>query len=182
MSQLRKTIERIHRRWKPVRWGGRTWLAVGRWWRLIVLLSVYCLVFFYCSITAFYWFEILLLVFTVSNFFYCRLSFFQIKEKLGSLRWHGNIVTQEMRHILSFYESLSECLCIRCGKVATRVTTEWISPYCDDDCPVEQESVPIRQYHDGGKIDEILEMARQRGIKIRDNWYWGTILWTVESV
>lgn len=56
----------------------------------------------------------------------------QIKEKYGSLRWYDLGCTKRMlREIIPKYESLSARICIQCGKPATKISTGWISPYCD---------------------------------------------------
>ena len=57
----------------------------------------------------------------------------QIKEKYGFLHWYdanGNI--EIMREIIPKYEELSYHTCINCGKPATKRSTGWICPYCDD--------------------------------------------------
>lgn len=56
----------------------------------------------------------------------------QIKEKYGSLRWYDLGCTKRMlREIIPKYERLSARTCIQCGKPATKISTGWISPYCD---------------------------------------------------
>ena len=55
----------------------------------------------------------------------------QIKEKYGSLRWYGNFYNKEINEILENYGELSEHICIRCGAPATKMSTGWISPWCD---------------------------------------------------
>lgn len=56
----------------------------------------------------------------------------QIKEKYGTLRWYDFGCTERMlRDIIPKYEYLSARTCIRCGNPATKVSTGWISPYCD---------------------------------------------------
>lgn len=56
----------------------------------------------------------------------------QIKEKYGTLRWYDFGCTERMlRDIIPKYEHLSARTCIRCGNPATKVSTGWISPYCD---------------------------------------------------
>lgn len=69
----------------------------------------------------------------------------QIKEKYGTLRWYDYGGTKKTDKIIDKYEKLSARTCIKCGKPATRVTTGWISPYCDDCCP-EGSSVPIEEW------------------------------------
>ena len=56
----------------------------------------------------------------------------QIKEKYGFLHWYdagGNI--EIMREIIPKYEEESLNTCICCGKLATKISKGWISPYCD---------------------------------------------------
>ena len=78
----------------------------------------------------------------------------QIKEKYGSLRWYDNWNTEHGYEILDQYEALSRHTCIRCGAPATRITTGWISPYCDACCPDNSESVPIGAFYDEIKEEE----------------------------
>ena len=61
-----------------------------------------------------------------------------VKEKWGMLDifdWHGNEKTDEVIHK---YVELSKVTCVNCGKPATRRSTGWISPYCND-CGPEYE-------------------------------------------
>lgn len=37
-----------------------------------------------------------------------------------------------LNEIISKYEGISERICIKCGKPATRISLGWISPWCDD--------------------------------------------------
>ena len=56
----------------------------------------------------------------------------KIKEKYGTLCWYDFGCTERMlRDIIPKYEHLSARTCIRCGNPATKVSTGWISPYCD---------------------------------------------------
>ena len=81
---------------------------------------------------------------------YCVL---QIKEKYGALRWYdrGQPTGSKVQDIIMKYEALSMKTCIDCGAPATRITTGWISPYCDH-CISEhnkyynESSVPIQEY------------------------------------
>lgn len=77
----------------------------------------------------------------------------QIKEKFGYLRWYDFGCTEKMLHeIIPKYENLSAYTCICCGKPATKITTGWISPYCDDCVPkhngVEESTMPIKEYYE----------------------------------
>lgn len=56
----------------------------------------------------------------------------QIKEKYGTLRWYDNNSTKEIFEIIDKYEDLSYHTCINCGKPATKISTGWICPYCDN--------------------------------------------------
>lgn len=76
----------------------------------------------------------------------------QIKEKYGSLRWYDHGNTAAGHEIVRKYEEISERTCICCGKPATRITTGWISPYCDACCPAEP-FVPIDLYYKKALVD-----------------------------
>lgn len=68
----------------------------------------------------------------------------QIKEKYGFLHWYdagGNI--EIMREIIPKYEELSYHTCINCGKPATKRSTGWICPYCDD-CIGDRDYIDIK--------------------------------------
>lgn len=72
---------------------------------------------------------------------YCVM---QVKEKYGSLRWYDNYRLDCMDR----YEKLSERTCVVCGKPATRMSTGWICPYCDNcsDKYIINEYVPIEKW------------------------------------
>lgn len=70
----------------------------------------------------------------------------QIKEKWGFLHFYCNGLTEHGWKIVSKYEELSKRICVICGKPATRVTTGWISPFCDDCVPKNERSVSIEEY------------------------------------
>lgn len=71
----------------------------------------------------------------------------QIKEKYGMLCWYDFGCTEKMLHeIIPKYEELSKHTCICCGKPATKVTLGWISPYCDECCPMNEYATPIDEY------------------------------------
>ena len=74
-----------------------------------------------------------------------RYRITQIKEKYGTLHWYDRGNTDHGFKIILKYVSLSARTCICCGKPATRITTWWISPYCDDCCPCES-SVAIEEW------------------------------------
>lgn len=66
----------------------------------------------------------------------------------NSLRWYDNGIKQgsHVHDIIRKYEDISERTCIVCGKPATRITTGWICPYCDDCCP-KGHSESIDEYY-----------------------------------
>lgn len=67
----------------------------------------------------------------------------QIKEKFGTLRWYDYNSTQDVQDIINKYEDLSYHTCIDCGKPATKISTGWICPYCDD-CIGDREYTKIK--------------------------------------
>lgn len=60
----------------------------------------------------------------------------QIKEKWGYLHWYSNGIPSEISDeywsIIRKYEDLSARTCFICGKPATKISTGWICPWCDD--------------------------------------------------
>ncbi len=80
----------------------------------------------------------------------------QIKEKYGTLRWYSNFTTKELSEVIDKYERLSSHTCIVCGKEATKISTGWISPYCDS-CASKLESsgehlIDIKEYYSEYKL------------------------------
>ena len=65
-----------------------------------------------------------------------------IKEKYGTLHFYTNWVTDKLNKIIYKYENLSEHICIKCGKPATKVSCGWISFYCDDCAPEGSITTP----------------------------------------
>ena len=63
----------------------------------------------------------------------------EIKEKYGNLRWYDNISSKDIYNIIHKYEDISARTCIHCGKPATKISTGWISPWCND-CAKELSS------------------------------------------
>ena len=76
----------------------------------------------------------------------------QIKEKFGFLHWYCSRTTREVHDIISKYGNMSKRICLCCGKPATRITTSWISPYCDDCVPTygadnkKRHTISIEEY------------------------------------
>lgn len=70
----------------------------------------------------------------------------QIKEKWGYLHWYDAGASKEVHDIISKYEDISWNTCLVCGKPSTKISSGWISPYCDDCYPqdklVYEEKMP----------------------------------------
>ena len=66
-----------------------------------------------------------------------RWKIVQMKEKYGELRIYdnGHKKGSPIDSIINKYALISRYTCVLCGADATRVTTGWISPYCDKCCP-----------------------------------------------
>ena len=60
-----------------------------------------------------------------------KIYVLQLKEKFGSFRQYLSHYEHELRDVISKYEDLSERTCIGCGAPATKISTCWISPWCD---------------------------------------------------
>ena len=77
--------------------------------------------------------------------FLYKYRIIQIKEKWGYLHWYdgGTPKDSKIYDIIRKYEQISAKTCIVCGKPATKMSTGWICPYCDD-CVV-----PGRNYTKG---------------------------------
>lgn len=57
----------------------------------------------------------------------------QCKEKYGSLRFYVNAANEEIWDIINKYETLSEHICIDCGKPdVPMLNLSWIQPLCKD--------------------------------------------------
>ena len=67
----------------------------------------------------------------------------QVKEKYGRLCWYDNGVPihSNSYDIISKYEDMSAHICVECGAPATRMSTGWICPYCDEHAP--EKSIPL---------------------------------------
>jgi len=76
-----------------------------------------------------------------------RWRIVQLKEKYGELYlyYNGHKTGSTVPMIIDRYAKLSMRICIRCGAPATRMTTGWVSPYCEKCCPNER-SMPIDEY------------------------------------
>lgn len=79
-----------------------------------------------------------------------RYRITQIKEKYGTLRWYDFGCTERMLHeIIPKYEHLSARTCVRCRRPATKISTGWISPYCNacaDEIGQYESFIPIEEW------------------------------------
>jgi hypothetical protein len=66
----------------------------------------------------------------------------QIKEKWGELRWYDSYSPPGVFDIINKYEDISRHTCIDCGAPATKMSTGWICPYCDN-CIKDREYTEI---------------------------------------
>lgn len=78
----------------------------------------------------------------IKNHYLFKYRIVQIKEKFGGLRWYDDGAPGKVHEIIEDYASKSYYICINCGKPATKFTTGWICPYCDDCIP---EGRPYRE-------------------------------------
>lgn len=58
-----------------------------------------------------------------------------IKEKFGMLTVYFNMYTDNLYEITKKYAQRSLHTCIKCGGTATKITTGWYSPFCEDCVP-----------------------------------------------
>lgn len=56
----------------------------------------------------------------------------QIKEKYGFMTIYTIGATKVVEDIIKNYSNMSGSICIKCGKPATKLSTGWISPFCND--------------------------------------------------
>ena len=74
----------------------------------------------------------------------------QTKEKFGTLRLYYCGVPRECHidEIIEKYEKVSAVTCAHCGKPATKISTGWICPWCDDCAKdINSKLVPIEEYY-----------------------------------
>ena len=85
----------------------------------------------------------------------------QIKEKYGTLRWYDFGCTERLLHeIIPKYEKMSARTCIRCEDPATKISTGWISPYCDacaDEIGRYERFIPIDEWFCRSEDDVVVE-------------------------
>ena len=56
---------------------------------------------------------------------------YDLKEKFGTLRCYHN-GSEEIDDIINKYEIITSKICCKCGKPATKYSTGWILPWCDN--------------------------------------------------
>lgn len=56
----------------------------------------------------------------------------QAKEKFGELRLYYYPPNKNIDDVVKKYVDISRKTCCNCGKPATKISTGWISPWCDD--------------------------------------------------
>lgn len=70
----------------------------------------------------------------------------QLKEKFGIFIQYFSKCNEDIRKVIHKYEALSKRTCVKCGNPATRISTGWISPFCDDCKPYHNETIPIEEF------------------------------------
>lgn len=108
-----------------------------------------------------------------------KFYFDQVKEKYGTLRLYGNFSSQEIDEVLDYYELLSMCYCIFCGKPVRYITKGWITYVCEDcarkdikpefleDCRVTKQDIPRISKWDQD-TQNFVEL--KLGIDFREKW------------
>ena len=61
-----------------------------------------------------------------------------MKEKWGKLTVYGWYEDEPTYEIIRKYEELSAQTCCKCGAPATKISTGWILPWCDE-CGIDEE-------------------------------------------
>ena len=73
----------------------------------------------------------------------------QIKEKFGFLHFYSNWYTKELNKIITKYEEKSKYICIHCGAPATKITTGWLSPWCDKCAELlDERTIDIKEFYE----------------------------------
>ena len=60
-----------------------------------------------------------------------KVRIMDLKEKYGVLCQYFSHYTDELNEVINKYTRLSQYTCIHCGAPATKISTGWISPWCD---------------------------------------------------
>ncbi len=92
----------------------------------------------------------------------------QTKEKFGALCWYDSGAPDEVSKIVEKYTEISKRVCVFCGKRATRITTDWICPFCDEclgtgSAETRKPSVSIDEYYKTENKDEGRETCEAIG-------------------
>lgn len=76
-----------------------------------------------------------------------KIYILQLKEKFGEFRQYFSHYTDDLNAVIHKYEKLSRKTCIHCGEPATRISTGWISPWCDT-CvkKINDKSVSLEEF------------------------------------
>ncbi len=70
-----------------------------------------------------------------------------LEDGRGVIRYYRYVDKCRVHDIISKYEALSMRTCIECGKPATKMSTGWISPYCDEHSNSKYEQyVPLEEW------------------------------------
>ena len=70
-----------------------------------------------------------------------------LKEKWGMIRMCAYPCTDKIIEIEHYYERLSAHTCCKCGRPATKYSTGWILPWCDE-CGTDNEKY-YKRFEDG---------------------------------
>ena len=55
-----------------------------------------------------------------------------LKEKFGAIRCYDCGSPKEIQDIIDKYEAISARTCCCCGQPATKISTGWVLPWCDE--------------------------------------------------
>lgn len=72
----------------------------------------------------------------------------QLKEKWGFMHLYLDMYGPEVNKVISKYENISWNTCIKCGKPSIKISSGWISPYCDD-CFPKNHIVYMKKWKNG---------------------------------
>lgn len=61
-----------------------------------------------------------------------QFEIIQLKEKYGSMVCYCSSAPEEVYDIIDNFEEISKTTCCQCGKKATKHSTGWILPWCDN--------------------------------------------------
>lgn len=111
----------------------------------------------------------------------CLHSFYfvDIKEKWGSLRLSGIFTTDKIDEVIEYYELLSRCYCLFCGKPVRYISNGWINYLCEDcakehippeyleKCKVTYQDIP--KYYDE-KTQKFVSQKKTLPIDFEEKW------------